>query len=78
MTSSDAGKIEEIIFDVLKKIVEQGIDKKMIESAIHQVEFHRREITNHPYPYGLKLLLSFCGSWLHGGDPVRNLKLDDD
>jgi len=78
VTPSAAGKIEVIIFDVLKNLVEKGIDGRLIESAIHQIEFHRKEITNHPYPYGLKLLLSFCGSWFHGGDPVRNLKLDDD
>lgn len=63
---SAAAEIEAIIFDVLKKLVEEGIDKKMIEAAIHQLEFHRKEITNHPYPYGLKLLLLFFGSWLHG------------
>ncbi|HPA14808.1 MAG TPA: insulinase family protein [Desulfobacterales bacterium] len=75
---SAAAEIEAIIFDVLKKLVEEGIDKKMIEAAIHQLEFHRKEITNHPYPYGLKLLLLFFGSWLHGGDPVRMLKFDSD
>ncbi len=78
VTPSAAEEIEVIIFDVLKNLVEKGIDGRLIESAIHQVEFHRKEITNHPYPYGIKLLLSFCGSWFHGGDPVRNLKLDDD
>lgn len=77
-TISDASKIETIIFDVLKDLSEKGIDKKIIESAIHQIEFHRKEITNTPYPYGIKLLLTFGGSWFHGGDPERILRFDED
>ncbi len=71
-------KIEAIIFDVLKTLADQGIDSELIESAIHQTEFHRKEITNTPYPYGIKLLLSFAGPWLHGGDPVKVLRFDED
>ncbi|MCK5318353.1 MAG: hypothetical protein KAJ55_10575, partial [Anaerolineales bacterium] len=31
-----------------------------------------------PYPYGIKLLFAFAGSWFHGGDPVRILQFDTD
>lgn len=75
---TDADQIEKIIFDTLKEIADKGIDKELIDAAIHQIEFHRKEITNAPYPYGIKLLLFFAGSWLHGGDPVRILRFDDD
>ena len=75
---SDAEKIESIIFDVLNRLVNNGIDKNQIESAIHQIEFHRKEVTNHPYPYGIKLLLFFSGSWFHGADPVRTFQFDAD
>jgi len=75
---SDADTIETIIFDVLGHLVDDGIDKKLIDSAIHQLEFHRKEITNYPFPYGIKLLVNFCGSWFHGGDPVRILNFDKD
>lgn len=75
--TKDAGpKIEKIIFDVLESLVKNGIDRDLIDSAIHQIEFHRKEITNSPYPYGIKLLLSISGSWFHGGDPVNNLQMD--
>ena len=73
-----AEKIEALIFSVLTDLVANGIDKQLIDSAIHQIEFHRKEITNTPYPYGIKLLLAFAGPWLHGGDPVKVLKFDDD
>lgn len=75
---SAAGKIETLILDVLASLAQNGLENRLVEAAIHQIEFHRREKTNHPYPYGLKLLLSFSGSWFHGGDPVRILNLDDD
>ena len=73
-----AEEIGKIIFTVLEDLVEQGIEKSLIESAIHQLEFHRKEVTNHPYPYGLKMLLSFSGSWVHGGDPVSILLFNAD
>ena len=75
---SDADTIETIIFDVFGHLADDGIDKKLIDSAIHQLEFHRKEITNSPFPYGIKLLVNFCGSWFHGGDPVRILNFDKD
>jgi Zn-dependent M16 (insulinase) family peptidase len=75
---TDAEQIEGIIFGVLDDLVAKGIDRALIESAIHQIEFHRKEITNSPYPYGIKLLLTFVGSWLHGGNPQNVLQLDAD
>jgi Zn-dependent M16 (insulinase) family peptidase len=78
VTGISAEEIETIIFDTLKRLAKDGIDTDLIESAIHQLEFHRKEITNHPYPYGIKLLLSFAGSWFHGVDPIKILKFESD
>ena len=75
---SAADRIEALIFEVLNQLVKEGIEKELVDSAIHQIEFHRKEISNSPYPYGLKLLLSITGSWLHGGEPERILQLDND
>ncbi len=71
-----AEQIESLIFSGLENLVEGGIESDLIESAIHQIEFHRREITNTPYPYGIKLLLALTGTWIHGGDPLNRLQLD--
>ncbi len=75
---SAAGEIERIIISVLEQSARDGLAPELIESAIHQIEFHRKEVTNTPYPYGIKLLLRVVGSWLHGGDPERILQLDAD
>jgi hypothetical protein len=70
--------VEKVIWDTLATLADGGIDPLLIEGAIHQLEFRQKEITNTPYPYGLKLLMRFAGPWLHGGDPVRHLQLDQD
>ncbi len=74
---SSAKKIEKIIIDTLSDLAENGIDEDLINAAIHQIEFGIKEVTNHPYPYGLKLLLSFYGTWFHGGDVASVLEIDN-
>jgi Zn-dependent M16 (insulinase) family peptidase len=78
VAESDGEKIADLIMDTLGQLADEGIDPDLIESAIHQVEFHRREITNTPYPYGLKLLVALTGTWIHGGQPHRMLLFEDD
>ena len=74
----DALKIKKIIFNTLEKIVKNGIDQKLINAAIHKIEFHHKEITNSPYPYGLNINLNIMNAWIHGGDPVQVLKFNND
>ncbi len=73
-----ASAVEKIVFDTLTDLASRGVDPELVESAIHQVEFSRKEKTNHPYPYGLKLLLAIAGPWIHGGDAAAILDLDRD
>lgn len=74
---SSAPQIEKIISDVLNDLSDKGIEPELIESAIHQMEFHRKEVTNSPYPHGLKLLMYLSGSWFHGGEAVKILQFDN-
>lgn len=78
VAESSTNQIETIVFDVLSDLSTNGIDKQMIDAAIHQLEFHRKEVTNTPYPYGIKLLIALAGCWFHGGDPLRILQFDSD
>ncbi len=73
-----AERIEAIVFEVIGRLVDRGIDPELIETAMHKLEFHRKEITNTPYAFGIKLLLAACGTWIHGGDPLRVLNFDAD
>ncbi|MBU0993538.1 MAG: insulinase family protein [Proteobacteria bacterium] len=78
VSPESASDIETIIFDILNHLAKEGIDKSLIESAIHQIEFHKKEITNSPYPYGIKIMMWIVGIWMHGGDPANALLIDKD
>ncbi|SDU62197.1 insulinase family protein [Desulfobacula phenolica] len=78
ITKDSVKQVEDIIFSTIEKLADKGIDQNLIDSAIHQIEFHRKEITNTPYPFGIKLLLSFAGTLIHDGDPVSCVNIDDD
>ena len=71
-------QVRDLVLDTLKTLADKGIDPERVESAIHQTEFARKEITNTPYPYGLRLLLHLGATCFHGGDPVRVLNFEDD
>ncbi len=76
VTVDSAEKIQTIIFDVLNELAEKGIDRRLVETALHQIEFHRKEVSNVPFPYGLKMLLRFCGDWIHHGNPADTLQFE--
>ncbi len=71
-------QVESIIFSTLRDLVKNGIDPDLVESAIHQIEFNQKEITNTPYPFGIKLVLSLSGTLIHEGDPVSCINIDTD
>ncbi len=78
ITKDDARKVESIVFETLNHLVENKIPGKLIESAIHQIEFYRKEKTNTPQPYGIKLALTISSTLVHEGDPASCLNIDDD
>jgi hypothetical protein len=71
--SADAQKIEQLIFDTIKNIVDDGFDKELIEGVLHQVEFHGKEIVRGSYPYGIALMGGIFQTWLYDGDPLIGL-----
>lgn len=71
-------EVERIIFNTLETLSDKGIDQHLIDSAIHQIEFSRKEITNTPYPYGIKLLVGVASVMVHEGDPVSAINIDGD
>nr|WP_320190501.1 insulinase family protein [uncultured Desulfobacter sp.] len=71
-------EVEKIVFSTLESLVAKGVDKHLIDSAIHQIEFSRKEITNTPYPYGIKLLMGIASIVIHDGDPVSTINIDRD
>lgn len=71
-------KIKQVIMDTLTKLADEGIPWELVETAIHQIEFHRREISNAGYPFGLRLCLWFAGCVLHGGNAVKAIQAKEE
>lgn len=74
----DATKVEQLILDTLEQALEEGIDGKQVDAAIHRLELERREVSNAGSPYALKLFDRLEAAYLHGGDPNRSLQFDQD
>ncbi|MCI0381959.1 MAG: insulinase family protein [Chlamydiae bacterium] len=68
-----AQELEEIIFTALKKIAHEGIPDHLIDAAIHQLEFHRTEITSDHAPFGLTLFFRSGLAKQHGCPPENSL-----
>ncbi|MBA3602055.1 MAG: insulinase family protein [Parachlamydiaceae bacterium] len=67
--------LEELIKTTLKKIAEEGISLHQIENALHQLEFHRSEITGNHGPHGLSLFMRSALLKQHGANPEEGLQI---
>ncbi|MFL0809274.1 MAG: insulinase family protein [Agarilytica sp.] len=74
--SDAADQVEKLILNTLNKVAEEGIPQQDVESALHQLELHQREIGGDSYPYGLQLILTSLTNATHRGDPVGLLDID--
>lgn len=67
--------LEDLIHATLSQIAEKGIPLQQIESVLHQLEFHRSEITGDHGPYGLSLFMRSALLKQHGAFPEDGLKI---
>jgi hypothetical protein len=77
LRGSDPDKAEEIetlVLETLKSIAESGFDKELIEGALHQVEFHGKEMVRAHMPYAIRLMERVFHTWLYDGDPLVGLR----
>ena len=72
-----AEAIEQQVLGVLESVARDGVPLEQVESVLHQVELAQREIGGGRFPYGLQLMLRVMPAYLHGGDPVMALDIDD-
>ncbi len=71
----DANAIEALLRSTLEKIVEDKIPYNLVESALHQLEFSRSEISGDYGPYGLELFGRTALSVLQGGPLTQGLHI---
>jgi Zn-dependent M16 (insulinase) family peptidase len=72
-----AEAIEEQVLGVLENVARDGVPLEQVESVLHQVELAQREVGGGRFPYGLQLMLRVMPAYLHGGDPVMALDIDE-
>lgn len=64
-----------VVFSTLNNLVEEGIDKKLIEACINIVEYDLREASNFPTK-GLIYNMMALNSWLYDGNPTTHLQYE--
>lgn len=71
-----AAAVEQLVFDTLRDVAENGVDPQLVESMLHQLELSQREIGGDHYPYGLQLILGCMTAAVHGESPAAALNID--
>ena len=69
-----AGRVETLVLETLMQTAKSGFDEDLISGALHQVEFHGKEIVRTHMPYAIRLMARVYHTWLYDGDPLVGLK----
>ena len=69
-------KFSNLVFNTLKKIAKNGIDKKLVEAAINITEFHLREADFGSYPKGLVYCMQVMNTWNYDSNPIKPLQYE--
>ncbi|MBQ3727688.1 MAG: insulinase family protein, partial [Selenomonadaceae bacterium] len=81
MTGSEVDRVEKfyaLLTAELQKLVDNGIDKTLLQASINLMEFRLREADFGLAPKGLIYGLRLLKTWLYGGDPNAYLRYEDD
>lgn len=66
---------EELVEEVLKNLVNGGLDSDVVDGALKRIEFRNREIRGGA-PAGLRLMDKAFRGWLHGFPPELTLEFE--
>jgi len=69
-------KIVGLIDSTLRGLVEKGIEKDMVLSAVNSIDFRLREANFGGFPKGIVYNIQALGSWLYDKDPFSHLKFE--
>lgn len=72
----DKDRFKDIVFETLRKLKENGIDKELIEASTNKMEFLLRESDFHGYPKGLVYYIKALDSWLYEGHPMLHIEYE--
>jgi hypothetical protein len=69
-------KFQETVEQTLRKLVKDGIDKKVIEASVNLYEFALREANYGQRPKGLVYNIKCMDSWLYDENPLVHLRYE--
>lgn len=70
-----AQQFKQGVLKILQDVAAKPVDTAQVESILHQIELHQREITGGT-PYGLSLIMNGMGSVIHHNDPLTVWDVD--
>jgi Zn-dependent M16 (insulinase) family peptidase len=73
--AENADALEAVLRQTLEEVVAKGIPYEQVENALHQLEFHRSEITGDHSPFGLSLFMRSALLKQHGVDAELGLHI---
>jgi len=76
-SEEQADAIEQLIFDTLQKLADEGIDRKTVEASLNTIEFMLREMNTGRFPRGLLLYIRALAFWLYDADPMAPLAFEE-
>lgn len=68
------GEFLAVVKGTLRKLADEGINKKSLKAGMNYYEFRYREADYGATPKGLMYGLQCMDSWLYGGDPMMHLE----
>jgi len=71
-----AEAVEALVLKVLQDVAENGVPQEDVESVLHQIELHQREIGGDRYPYGMQLIFKVLSMAVHRGDAYEALDIE--
>ncbi len=77
VSEDNLDKVEATVFNTLQKLVQDGIDKGLIQAAMNTVEFELRENNTGSLPRGLIVMLNSLSTWLYDNDPTLMLAYEE-
>lgn len=80
VSQSEADKkaqFEKVIHDTLTELVENGLDKKVVQAAVASVEFQLREADFGGFPEGLFYGLNVMEAYVAGNETIESLKYEE-
>ncbi|MDD2228911.1 MAG: insulinase family protein [Candidatus Cloacimonetes bacterium] len=72
----DIDTLAQLVKSELKRLVKDGLDKKLVEAVLNSREFFLREAQLQSFPKGLYYMWTASGAWMHGGDPLATLAFE--